>query len=59
MKMEALEDLNLNIAPATVTAGQQSHVNDDLEVHVGRHFEMHTPRRQRHHREPGLVIGKL
>ena len=66
MKMEAMDDLNLNIQlePATVTAGppwpqQQSTNDDDLEVHVGRHYEMHTPRRQRPHREPGLLIGKL
>ena len=33
--------------------------DDDLDVHVGRHYEMHTPRRQRPHQELGLVIGKL
>lgn len=38
---------------------QRSTNDDDLEVHVGRHHEMHTPRRQKPHREPGLLIGKL
>ena len=30
-----------------------------MDVHVGLHSEMLTPRRQRPQREPGLVIGRL
>ena len=30
-----------------------------MDVHVGLHSEMLTPRRQRPNREPGLVVGRL
>jgi len=65
MKREAIDELNLEIRLEDATVPVNPHwptsqkvPDDDLDVHVGRHYEMHTPRRQRPHQEPGLVVGK-
>lgn len=65
MKMEAMEEMNLSIRvePAVTAAEEPSwptvSSDDDMDVHVGLHSEMVTPRRQRPNKEPGLMVGRL
>jgi hypothetical protein len=66
MKREVMDQMNLNIQlqPAT-TADRppwpmsENPKDDDLDVHVGRHYEMETPRCHRPQQEPGLMVGHL
>ena len=64
MRNEALEGLKIQLEPADTADGPPWPAappakEDDMDVHVGLHSEMLTPRRQRPQREPGLVIGRL
>ena len=66
MKREVMDQMNLNIQlqPAT-TADRppwpmsENPRDDDLDVHVGRHYEMEKPCRHRPQQEPGLMVGRL
>ena len=57
-------NLNIQLQPAT-TADRppwpmsENPRDDDLDVHVGRHYEMEKPCRHRPQQEPGLMVGHL
>ena len=64
MKNEALEGMRIQLEPANTADGPPWPAappakDDDMDVHVGLHSEMLTPRRQRPNMEPGLVVGRL
>ena len=66
MKREVMDQMNLNIQlqPAT-TADRppwpmsENPRDDDLDVHLGRHYEMEKPCRHRPQQELGLMVGRL
>ena len=60
MKNEALEGMRIQLEPANTADGPPWPAappakDDDMDVHVGLHSEMLTPRRQRPNKELGLV----
>ena len=66
MLPEVMDKMNLSIQldPATTTDRppwpmSENPKDDDLDVHVGRHYEMETPRCHRPQQEPGLMVGHL
>jgi hypothetical protein len=66
MQREVMEQMNLSIQlePATTANNppwpqSEKLKDDDLDVHVGQHYEMETPRRHRPQQEPGLMVGRL
>ena len=66
MRREVMEKMNLSIqlepaATAEDPPWPQTEVpkDDGLDVHVGQHYEMETPRRHRPQQAPGLMVGRL